>query len=111
MAAEGKQRVIGGMDASHVFEQQPGGKKSEGHSVTAVSEREQMTRIAMMRPNVREAVGRHGEQALPCVVDTNVGQGRKHSLKVVTQFPRGPGEHGPPPATRHKWTVGASKEQ
>jgi len=83
IAPKSEQRMIGGLDALHSLEKQPGGKKSEGHPVATVPEREQMARIALMGADVRETIWRHREYAFPRVVDAYVSQRRKELLEII----------------------------
>jgi hypothetical protein len=49
MTPEGKQLVIGRMDALPLLEEHAGGGESEGDAVAAVAEREEMPWISSMR--------------------------------------------------------------
>ena len=74
--------MIGGLNALHPFEKQPGGEKFESHPVASVPEREEMTGITVMWADVREPIRRHREHAFPRVVDAYVRQRGKQLLEI-----------------------------
>ena len=82
ITSEGEQRMIGGPNALHPFEKQPGGEKSESHPVASVPERKEMTGITVMWADVREPIRRHREHAFPRVVDAYVRQRGKQLLEI-----------------------------
>src|SRR5919204_304616 len=55
-------------------------------ALAAVAEREQMARVAAMRADVRQAVGRPGEQSFPRVLVFDLGEHRIERFEVLADF-------------------------
>src|SRR5437764_3124831 len=68
---ECEQIVIAVPIAAVHLEEQLRGEEPERHAVSAVTEREEVARIAPMRADVGKAVGRGREETLPRVLEPN----------------------------------------
>src|SRR5205823_14577857 len=99
------------MDALPLFQEHAGGEESECHSVAAVPEREEMFRISLVRSDIGEAVRCHREQALPGIVDAQIGQSGKQRFKILAQLSRAFPERGSTSATGHDRTIFSSEEK
>jgi hypothetical protein len=75
--------MVAGLLASVPLEQQPRRQKAKRHAVAAVSEREQVLRVIRMRSDVRQTVGRRGEQPFPRDIDIHLLKSRIAPLEVL----------------------------
>jgi len=73
-ATEPKQAFVARQSARPVLKQETGREAGERHPVAAITKGKQVTRIAPMRANVRQTVGRQCEQPFPGRVNGHVRQ-------------------------------------
>lgn len=84
------------------------GEPGIDHPVAAVTEREQVTRVTRMRPDIGQTVGRHREQPFPRALERNPNETRQERAQFARKAATALREGGGALRLGYQRTIGAA---